>query len=102
MKKIRLLSLFLAILMLMGSAVLLVSCAEKHTPGEIALSKKTVELDMTGYTVLYGKSQSEESFTTTFRDQFNLFVSRLSEATGANFKLKEAARTDADPDTKAD
>ncbi len=100
MKKSRILSLFLAVLMLCGSLALFSSCGAKYTPGEITLSEKTVDVDMTGYVVLYGKSQSETNFTATVRDQFNLFVSRLSNATGANFKMKEAARTDADPEAK--
>ena len=100
MKKIRILSLFLAVLMLLGLLSVLISCGESYTLGEITLSEETKELDMTGYTVLYGRSQSDAEFTDTVREQFNLFVSRLSEATGANFKLKEAARTDAAPEAK--
>ena len=100
MKKNRILSLFLAVLMLFGSLSLLISCGASYTLGEITLSEETMQLDMTGYTVLYGKSQSESNFTETVREQFNLFVSRLSNATGANFKLKDAARTDPDPTAK--
>ena len=96
MKKIRILSLCLAVLMLLGSLSLLSSCKRaSYTLGEITLSEKTQQLDMTGYIVLYGKSQSETDFTDTVREQFKLFVSRLSEATGANFKLKAAEQMDA-------
>lgn len=100
MKKIRILSLCLAVVLLMGALALFASCGTTPEVGNITLSKETVDLDMTGYTVLFGESQGDSSFTNTVRDQFNLFVSRLSEATGANFKAKQANRTDPDPEAK--
>ncbi len=102
MKKIRLLSLFLVALLLVGALVLLTSCREEEEPplGAIAPSEQTIEVDLTGYTVVYGKSQGAEDYTATVRDQFNRFVSRLSVATGVNLKLKQAARTDPDPTAK--
>ena len=100
MKKIRILSLFLAAVLLMGSLVLFASCSVSPELGTVTLSRETVELEMTGYTVLFGESQSDSNFTTTVRDQFNLFVTRLAEGTGANFKAKQANRVDPDPEAK--
>lgn len=98
MKKIKLLSLFLAVLMLAGMATLFSSCANKE--GEITPSNKTVDIDLSGYTVLYGDSQSGANFSGAIRAQFDAVASALSKATGANFRLTQASRSEADADAK--
>ncbi len=98
MKKIKLLSLILAILMLAGVATLFASCGTEA--GVITPSEDTVDVDFTGYTVLYGETQSDSNFTRTIRNQFDAFVARLSAATGVNVKLKQASREDIDDEAK--
>ena len=92
MKKVKLLSLLLALLMLAGSAVLFSSC-KKDTDGVVTLSRKTVRVDLTGYTLVYGDSQSDAEYTATFRDQLNLLADNLNAATGEKFSPYTVART---------
>ena len=98
MKKIKLLSLFLALLMLAGMATLFSSCGTEA--GVITPSEDTVEVDFTDYTVLYGETQSGKNFTRLVRSQFEAFAARLADATDVNIKLQQASRKDADPEAK--
>ena len=50
MKKMRILSLVLAVLMLGGMATLFSSC---NNGGGMKLSKKVIEVDLTDYTLVY-------------------------------------------------
>jgi hypothetical protein len=67
MRKTKILALILAILMLMGSATLFSSC-KKDGGSIVKVSKKTVELTLGDYALLYGDSQSGSDYTATFRD----------------------------------
>ncbi len=92
MKKIKLLSLVLAILMLAGMATLFSSCGTE--PGVITPSADTVEVDLSDYTVLYGESQSDAKLSGVVRNQFDTFLARLNATTGLNLKMKQAERAD--------
>ena len=81
MRKTKILALILAILMLTGSATLFSSC-KKDDGGIVSLSKKTVELALGDYALLYGDSQSGSEYTATFRDYLKHFATRLSLRTG--------------------
>ena len=98
MKKIKLLSLFLAVLMLAGAVTLFASCGTE--PGEIVASEEKVSVDLTGYALLYGDSQSDANFTGTVRAQFDALATRLASATGLSFRLQQASRKDIEPDAK--
>ncbi len=98
MKKIKLLSLVLALLMLAGMATLFASCGTEA--GVITPSEDTVEVDFTDYTALYGETQNDTNFTRLVRAQFESFAARLTAATGVNVKLQQASRKDPDPEAK--
>ncbi len=99
MKKIKLLSLVLAILMLAGMATLFSSCG-KTDPGVITPSEDTVDVDLSDYAVLYGESQGESNFTHAVRAQFDTFVAKLNAATGLDLKMKQASRVDIEEGAK--
>ena len=91
MKKIKLLSLFLAVLMLAGMATLFSSCAGTE-PGVITPSEETVDIDFTGYTALYGETQGTSNITRTVRSRFESFAENLSAVTGVNVKIMQCGR----------
>lgn len=81
MRKIRILSLILALAMLTGAVMLLSSC-KKEKDGIVSLSKKVIEVDVSDYALVYGESQTGSDYTVTFRDYFNAFAGMLSKKTG--------------------
>ena len=91
MKKTRILSLLLAILMLTGMVSLFSSCAGTKD-GNVKLSRKIVEVDVAGYGVVYGDSQSSEGYTATFKQRMSDFTKALANATGKNFSAQTADR----------
>ncbi len=95
MKRIRILSLVLCLCMLCGMATLFSSC---NKPGEIKTSKKTVEIDLTDYTLVYPKSTKEISISTTFKsvDMAGL-ATDLQAATGVKFQAYSEDRTRSKP-----
>ncbi len=99
MKKIKILSLILAVLMLAGMATLFSSCG-KTDPGVITPSEDTVDVDLSDYTVLYGESQSDSNFTRAVRNQFDNFLANLNAATGLDLKMKQASRVDVEDGAK--
>ena len=92
MKKIKLLSLFLALLMLCGTVTLFASCGGTEE-GILELSKSTLEVDITEYTLVYGESQGASQYTTTFRDQIDAFAQKLTAATGKKFNPNKMSST---------
>ena len=52
MKKVKLLSLFLAILMLCGTVTMLASCAGGEKDGILEVSGDVVDIDVSDYTVV--------------------------------------------------
>ncbi len=92
MKKVKLLSLFLAVLMLCGTVTLFASCGGVQE-GILELSEKVIDVDVTDYTVVYGETQGSNNYTATFKEQMQLFAKKLSEATGLKFSANEFKRT---------
>lgn len=90
MKKTRILSLILAVLMLCGTASFFTSCAQK---GEVKLSRKTVEVDLTEYTLVFADSESDKSISTTFKTVMGEFAATLGEATGVSYLANQESRT---------
>ena len=95
MKKIKFLSLILAILMLAGTATLFASCA-KGEAGVITPSKDKTEVDFTDYALIQGDSQSGSNYTGLLRKQFDAFTESLKKATGLNIKMQQANRVTAE------
>lgn len=93
MKKVKLLSLFLAVLMLCGSVTLFASCGGGIEEGILELSEEVIDVDVSDYTVVYGESQSGSNYTATFKEQMQLFAQRLGEVTGQKFSASEFKRT---------
>ncbi len=93
MKTSRLLALFLATVMLIGSAVLLSSCAKKN--GSVKLGSKQVALDLLDYGVVYADEIGEYSMS--FRNYMAQFVEELGSATGQKLIAysEERAKTEA-------
>lgn len=92
MRKTRFLSLLLAVLMLAGTAVLFSSCAGTKD-GNVKLSKKMLDVDVAGYAVVYGDSQSTEAYTATFKQRMSDFAAALAGATGKTFSAQTMDRT---------
>ena len=79
MKKTRILALLLALLTLMGTAVLFSSCAGEQD-GDVWLSGDACRVDLTGYQVVFAAELSKTKATISLA---NDFVDRLRAATGA-------------------
>ncbi len=90
MKKTRILSLVLAVIMLCSTASLFTSCARK---GEMKLSRKTVEVDLTEYTVVFADSERDNSISTTFKTVMGEFAEKLGAATGISYLANQENRT---------
>ena len=78
MKKTRILCLVLALLMCVGMASVFSSCAKG---GEVKLSKKTIDIDLTEYTVVYTENK-ENKDGTSYRDAVIDFGNKIQAATG--------------------
>ena len=99
MKRTRILSLILAILMLGSTLFVFAACSDEGEGGyEISDNKSTV--DLTGYGLVYGDSQNGGSYTNTFRTQMDRLASKLSDATGLSFKASSMARANKDVNAK--
>ncbi len=92
MKKVKLLSLFLAVLMLCGTATLFASCGSIEE-GILKLSKDTVDVDVSEYAIVFGASQSDSNYTATFRNQMKLFAQKVSAAAGKSISVSEMKNT---------
>ena len=92
MRKVKLLSLFLAVLMLSGCMALFASCGGIEE-GILELSKDTVDVDVSDYVVVYGASQNGSSYTTMFRNQMKLFAQRVTDIVGKSVTLSEMKGT---------
>ena len=93
MKKMRILSLVLAVLMLGSTLALLASCngrSEKPTTdGEWVISAEQAEVDLSNYSVVYGVG--EDGVTNTFKDAALSFVDLLNAKSGLKLKLQSSS-----------
>ena len=78
MKKTRILALLLALLMLMGAAMLFSSCA-KEKDGDVILSGGVRQIDLSAYQVVFANNLNETKATLSLA---NGFVDRVRAATG--------------------
>lgn len=76
MSKTRILSAFLALLMLLGCTTMLASCGGD---GEVEVSRKTLTMDLSGFTVYYGDELAENEVIGKMADGV---AALLSERTG--------------------
>ncbi len=83
MKKTRVLSLVLALLMCIGMVTTFASCSKKD--GDVRLSKKMVDVDLTDYALVYADSCS----STTFKGFMAEFGEKLNAATGLRISAKQ-------------
>jgi hypothetical protein len=100
MKKLKLLSLLLAVLMLFSSAALFSSCG-KQKDGNVKLSKKTVEVTLKDYAIVYGDSQSGSNYTAAFKQRMADLATVVSAAAGKSMtaQTQDRAKTGAaDPE----
>ncbi len=95
MKKIRMLVLLLALLMLMGTAALFSSCAGTQD-GVVKLSGALTSVDLSSYTVIFAKGLNETKSTLALANEF---VDRMRAATGADL-ARHADNTIATDDEK--
>jgi len=98
MKKVKLISLILAVLMLCGTALLFASCSGDGDGIEV--SDEVINVDLTGYELVYGDSQRSGSYTNTFRTQMDYLAKNLTNATGVSFKATSMARANKDATVK--
>ena len=99
MKKMRILSLVLAVLMFGSMATLFSSC---NKGGGMELSKKVVEVDLTDYTLVYPKSDTKAgTIGTTFKTTMADFVAAINTVTGLTMRASSensTRSTAADPE----
>ena len=88
----RCLSFVMAMLLLLGSVSVLSAC-KKEKVGVATLSRKTVEADLSGYTIVYGGSQGKGDYTATFRDKLNELSAGVSAVTGSKIPVYTEDRT---------
>ena len=91
MKKTRILSLLLAVVLLLGTAVLFSSCGNIKD-GNVKLSKKTAQVKLADYAVVYGDSQSSESYTATFKQRMADFATILGAFSGKSYTAQPIDR----------
>ena len=99
MKKIRILSLILALVLLTGTVVLFSSC-KKEKDGIVELGKKVIDVDVTDYAVVYGESQNGGDYTVTLRDYINSFAGMLAAKTGKKLTPQLITRAKTGPADK--
>ena len=99
MKTLKLLSLALAFLLLCGCLPLFAACAPEKE-GDISLSRKKIDVDLTGYSLVYGTSQSSADYTSLFHTHVNKIASGISGATGERVTAYSMARTKTGPEDK--
>ncbi len=76
MKKMRVLSLVLALLMCLGTVTLFASCSKKD--GDVRLSKKKIDVDLTEYSLVY----ADTGTSSTYKVEMANFAAALNAATG--------------------
>lgn len=84
MKQLKWISLLLALVLLCSTAALFSSC---NNTGDIALSKKMVDVDLEGYTVVYPDSAADGSISTTFQADMADLIDQIDDATGASLRM---------------
>lgn len=98
----KILSCFLALLMLLGSVTLFSSCGKKDDFG-VVFSRGKVDVDLTGYRVVYPDfSLDGQAASTHFVNKVSILVTKLRTATGIAFAAPEqenaTASTASDPE----
>lgn len=91
MKKVRILSLALALLMLVGLASIFTGC--KKTDGIVTLKGGEKKVDITGYTLVYGNPIETSEFSATYNNKINAFADRISAYTGEKYPAFAVTRT---------
>ena len=83
MKKQRILSFALALVMLVGLASLFSAC--KKTDGIVTLKGKQQTVDLSEYAVVYGNPIDTTEFTVTYTNRIHDFADQLSAYTGKKY-----------------
>ncbi len=91
MKKTRILSLVLALLMCIGTVTIFSSCAKKD--GDVRLSRKVLEIDLSDYALVYAENANNKDGT-TFRNAVVDFGNKIQEVTGLRKTPVTQARAD--------
>ena len=95
MKKLRVLSLVLALVTLMGLTTLFTAC--KKTDGIVTLKGGEKKVDIAGYTLVYGNPINTTEFTTTYQNRIAAFADQLSARTGEKYPAFAVSRTKSTP-----
>ena len=77
MMKKRMISLVMVLCILLTAATALSSCKKQSG---ISLSRKTVELDVSEYSIVYPDQVNGRDVTTTFKESVRVFSQKLSKA----------------------
>ena len=80
MKK-RILSLAMALCLLFTCATALSSCKKD---GEVSLSRKTVDVDVSEYNILYADAANGKKVTSTYQEAMRVFAEKISNVAGKN------------------
>lgn len=77
--KTRILGFVLVICLLLSSAAVFSACKQE---GEMKLSRKTAELDVSGYSIVYADTVNGKEVTPTFHESIRAFADKVSVAAG--------------------
>ena len=94
--KRRVICLLLAVCMLAAGAVLFSSCTKED--GEVVLSKKTVEVDLSEYTLIYPNQGKDGSYSSTFQGNMEEFALAINAATGLKIRALTEKKAKSEPD----
>lgn len=87
MKKIRIVSFLLVILLLCSTVALFSSCSQKD--GDVKLSRKIQDVDVKSYTLVY----SDSAASVVFKEKMADFAAQLTAVSGKNFIAYSESRT---------
>jgi len=86
----KILSLILAVCLLFATLVLFASCSEG---GEVSLSGKKVDVDLTEYSLVYPDTKKEGAYSRTFQGAMSDLASAINTATGLNLRAFSESKT---------
>ena len=97
--KRRVICLLLAACMLAAGAVLFSSCTKED--GEVVLSKKTVEVDLSEYALVYPDQGKDGTYSSTFQGNMDEFALAINAATGLKIRALTEKKAKIDSEAPA-
>ncbi len=95
--KRKIICLLLAVCMLATGMVIFSSCTQQD--GEVTVSKKSVEVDLSEYALVYPDKTKEGTYSQTFQGNMDEFALAINSATGLKLRALAEKKTKSDPDS---